>query len=189
MSMQTAEYQSDEDEDSIQHLPSPDSKPCIADCGLPPALGMQSSLGSLFGKPARVGMSKKVFSMADLSSAVNFADNDSCELPGRKAHVEHKKVHQHVPTIEDDDDDIGVDSDAYSDSDEEDLLAKPTLPHTAGSDSVLSKASGMKKSMSSLDFLKASFSGSGDLSPKLPPKVPCEGGRGEAENAEGKGQR
>jgi len=115
-------------------------------------------------------MSKKVFSMADLSSAVNFADNDSCELPGRKAHVEHKKVHQHVPTIEDDDDDIGVDSDAYSDSDEEDLLAKPTLPHTAGSDSVLSKASGMKKSMSSLDFLKASFSGSGDLSPKLPPK-------------------
>ena len=133
MSMQTAEYHSEEEDEPIQHMPSPDSKPCIADCGLPPSLGMKTSLGSLFGKPARVGMSKKVFSMADLSSAVDFADSeDAGKLPGRKAHTEHKKVNLNPPTIEDDDDDIGVDSDAYSDSDDEELLVKPTLHHTAG---------------------------------------------------------
>jgi len=132
---------SDDENDPIMGMPSPENKPTRA--GAVPAMGMkpmqpQSAPGAPFGSLSG-GMKKKVFSMADLSSAM---DADS-PVASPMAGAAKKKKKAPAPNPADDPYGIGVDSDDDDDDDDD----TPVLSHTAGG-----VKGGMKKVMSNLDF-------------------------------------
>mmetsp|Transcript_27667 Transcript_27667/g.65702 ORF Transcript_27667/g.65702 Transcript_27667/m.65702 type:complete len:441 (-) Transcript_27667:229-1551(-) len=134
---------SDEENDPIMGMPSPENKPSRG--GAVPQMGrtghgIHNALGAPFGSVSG-GMKKKVFSMVDLSSAMD-AEEDQPAAGQKKTRA--------ATSAKDDPYGIGADSD-----DDED---QPKLAHTAGS-----VKQGLRKVMSNLDF--AAMSSPMDFAP------------------------
>jgi len=123
-----------------------------------------------------LGMRKKVFSMADLQSAVSGTSPMGSPVAAAKPMGMGVKVVGAAGSgigrtghaIPDDDDDIGVDSDEFDEELEDQESDKPKLKtplrHTSG-------MGGMKKVMSSLDFLTKRNDSGMDLGRMVPQRV------------------